>query len=76
MGRVARNTSQVRILLLFRNAIDYGEEIPADVDVMAVVEGYAAHINCSICGKARTWVPGEEAIQHLLEHARYKNERR
>ena len=37
-----------------------------EIDVMAVVEGYVADVRCSICRRVRTWVPGEEAMEHLL----------
>ena len=78
MGQVERNTSGIRMLLLYRQATtppsiplhpqdgEGGEE----VDVMAVVEGYAADIRCSLCGEIRTWVPGEEALEHLLKQMR------
>jgi hypothetical protein len=76
MGMVKRNGSGVRVLMLYREAIDpspyplpeagRGEE----VDVMAIVEGYAADVRCSICGNVRTWVPGEEAMRALIRRAK------
>ena len=42
----------------------------SEVEVMAVVEGYVADVRCSICGKVRTWVPGEAAMRRLLESAK------
>ncbi|MEW6650913.1 MAG: hypothetical protein AB1453_12085 [Chloroflexota bacterium] len=64
MGQVMRNGSGVRVLLLYRQALPDGE---GEVDVMAVVEGYAADVRCSLCGSVRTWVPGEEQLQALVE---------
>lgn len=64
MGQVARNGSGVRILLLYRQSLP---ESDGEVDVMAVVEGYVADVRCSMCGAVRTWVPGEEQLQALLE---------
>jgi hypothetical protein len=42
------------------------EEGIGDVDVMAVIEGYAVNIVCSKCGCIRSWVPGEEALRKML----------
>ncbi len=73
LGQVRRNGRGTRQLLLYREAVraplDGGEqgEERADVDVLAVVEGYVADVRCSVCGSARTWVPGEEALRELLK---------
>lgn len=64
MGQVVRNGSNVRQLLLFREAVGPDDEF----EVMALVEGYAADVRCSVCGAVRTWVPGQEAIDRLVEH--------
>lgn len=69
LGKVTRNGSGITQLLMFRQAVDTSEEEVVDVDVIAVVEGYAADVVCSVCGTARTWVPGEEAITRLLKDA-------
>ena len=78
LGFVRRNGSGVRQLLLLREAMEEGgegghvgppvqEAVEEDeVDVMAVVEGYVADVRCSICGRVRTWVPGEEALRRML----------
>ena len=73
LGQVRRNGRGTRQLLLYREAVrdpvngdeHWGER--ADVDVLAVVEGYVADVRCSVCGAARTWVPGEEALRELLK---------
>jgi hypothetical protein len=67
MGQVARNGRNVRQLLLYRRAVDMGAWKPEEVEVMAVIEGLVIDVSCSICGAARTWVPGEEAIRRLME---------
>ena len=71
MGLVQRNGRGIRQLWLYRLAVDLSDdptsEEMAEVDVMAVVEGLALDVRCSICGRVRTWVPGEEAIRRLLE---------
>jgi hypothetical protein len=67
LGMVARNGSGIRQLWLYREAIDEEGEEPAEVEVMAVVEGLCMDVRCSICGEVRTWAPGEEAIRKLLE---------
>lgn len=77
MGLVVRNGSGIRQLLLFREAVEMSfspfvtlsDEGIGDVDVIAVVEGYAADVRCSICGRVRTWVPGQEALERLLKAA-------
>ena len=66
LGKVTRNGSDVHQLLLFREAVDTDQKEFPDVEVIAVVEGYAADVICSVCGVARTWVPGREAIEKLL----------
>lgn len=60
LGQVRRNGSGIRMLLLYRQAVDVEGAEPEEVDVMAVVEGYVANVRCSICGAPRTWVPGQE----------------
>jgi hypothetical protein len=70
MGQVMRNGRGIRKLILYREAIDDKAEKPTAVDVMAVVEGYVAEIRCSVCDSMRTWVPGEEAMRHLLDQAK------
>ena len=69
MGFVTRNGSKVQRLLLLRNAIEDGDVLPdlpvgvevvqvRELEVMAVVEGYAADVRCSVCGSIRSWFPG------------------
>jgi hypothetical protein len=79
MGVVTRNGSGVRVMLMYRNSVNpslnpspsQGEgEGGNEVEVAAVIEGYAADVKCSVCGRMRTWVPGEEALMKLLEQAR------
>lgn len=69
LGKVTRNGSGISQLLLYREAVDTQREQVVDVDVIAVVEGYAADVRCSSCNAARTWVPGQEAIYRLLENS-------
>lgn len=48
-------------------AADGGQSsVISEVEVMAVVEGLVIDVVCSICGRPRTWAPGEEAIRRLL----------
>ena len=70
LGQVVRNGSGVRQLLLYRMAVDLQAEEPGEVDVMAIVEGHVMDVRCSVCGRVRTWVPGEEALRALLEAVR------
>lgn len=66
LGQVRRNGTGIRQLLLYREAVDYEAFESAEVDVMAIVEGYVTEVRCSVCGSVRTWVPGKEAILKLL----------
>lgn len=69
LGQVFRDGNGTRKLALYRNAVDpeaEGAEM-AEVEVMAVVDGFVADIKCSICGCVRTWVPGEESLRQLIE---------
>lgn len=66
LGQVRRNGAGIRQLLLYREAVDYEAFESAEVDVMAVVEGYVTEVTCSVCGSVRTWVPGKEAIDRLV----------
>ncbi len=68
MGQVRRNGSGIRQLLLYREAVDKDAQDILSPDVMAIVEGYAAEVTCSVCGCVRTWVPGQEAMDRLIEH--------
>ena len=70
MGQVMRNGRGIRKLILYRQAVDEEAAMPAAVDVIVVIEGYAAEIRCSICDSVRTWVPGEELMWHLLAQAK------
>lgn len=70
LGQVVRNGSGVRQLLLYRQAVDLEASELAEVDVMAVVVGQVMDVRCSICGQVRTWVPGEEQLQALIESVR------
>jgi hypothetical protein len=71
LGQVVRNGTGIRQLLLYREAIapspvsgETGEG--GEIDVIAVVEGYAADVRCSACGSVRTWIPGQEALDRLV----------
>jgi hypothetical protein len=72
MGMVKRAASGVRQLMLYRSAIDQAAEAAEadEVDVIAVVEGYVADVRCSLCGDIRSWFPGHEAMQRIIERQR------
>lgn len=52
-------------LYLFRAAVAYGHE--AEGEMIAVVEGNAPVLACSLCDGEAQWFMGDEAIRHLLE---------
>lgn len=64
MGMVGRSASGVGRLLLYRYAVQEGGE--EEVDVLTVIEGYAADVRCSVCGELRTWVPGSRAVRRAM----------
>lgn len=64
-GREGRSYHVSR-LMLFRQAVDLSVEA-GDVDVMAVVEGTTLDVRCSVCGEARTWWMGADAMERLVE---------
>lgn len=66
LGQVRRDGAGIRQLLLYREAVDYEAFVSAEVDVIAIVEGYVTEVRCSVCGSVRTWVPGKEAVVKLI----------
>lgn len=61
MGMAVRERVEgrhVHRLLLYRQAVAYEGEPPAEVDVIALVEGTALEIRCSVCGEVRAWYEG------------------
>lgn len=69
LGQVVRNSSGVRQLLLYRQAVDVAP-FPSEVDIIATVEGYVADVRCSVCGCIRTWFPGQESLDRLIRQIR------
>lgn len=59
LGRIRHNSSNSEFLELFRQAIDYGKDMPEDVDVIAVIAGPAKGVRCSICGQVIDWYQRE-----------------
>ena len=54
MGRMRKDGDQ-EVFELYRTAIDYGQEMPEAVDVIAVIIGRAVKIRCSLCGGLIQW---------------------
>ena len=67
VGQVRRSGRGIHQLLLYRQAVSFEDGSPADVDIIAVIEGTVMDIRCGICGEVRTWVPGQEAMGRLIE---------
>ncbi len=57
LGMTKRNGSGIRILLLYRHAVDMEDESPVEVEVMGRLQGMMLEIKCDVpgCGEARTW---------------------
>lgn len=55
-------------LLLYRHAVDLTQETPAEVDVMATVEGTTLDVRCDApgCDAVRSWYEGEAAMDALM----------
>jgi hypothetical protein len=60
----AGHCGHVSRLMLYRQAIPIDQAM--EVDVIAVVEGTALNVRCSICGEVRPWIIGEDAIERLI----------
>ncbi|HFC09052.1 MAG TPA: hypothetical protein ENJ54_04225 [Chloroflexi bacterium] len=60
------NGRWVTRLLLYREAVDTAAERPAEVDVVAAIEGTALDVRCSVCGAVRSWSVGQDALERLL----------
>lgn len=58
-------------LLLFREAVDMGAEVPAQIDVAGTVEGrtlFSLVWKCSVpgCGCIKEWFPEKELMEHFV----------
>ena len=73
--RSKRSRGWVTRLLLYREAVDNREDVPADVDVIAVLEGTVFDVRCSICGRTRTWYAGDVEMDALLDSVRESREK-
>jgi hypothetical protein len=52
-------------LMLYRQAISL--DMGVEVDVIAVVEGTALDVRCSICGEVRPWYIGQDELERLMD---------
>lgn len=60
LGQMRRNGSKQEIFELFRQAVDHGQDLPEEVDVIAVIVGPAPVVRCSICGEVIAWHQREQ----------------
>ena len=71
LGRMRKNGSGQEMLELFRMAIDYGEDMPEQVDVIGIFPvGY--QIRCSVpgCGLVVDW--HEAKVRRLAAHSAFE----
>jgi hypothetical protein len=62
LGMMRKNGSGVELLELYREAIDYGMDVPEQVDVIGVFPvGY--RIRCSVCGGIVDWHDGRMELE-------------
>ena len=56
-------------LMLYRRAVDPQAASPAEVDVIANVEGTTLDVRCDVegCGAVRSWFEGAAALERLLD---------
>ncbi len=66
LGMVVKDEAGVPQLLLLRNAILDEADFSPEVDVMGMVDGLS-EFKCSVCGRIRTWMPGPEALQRIVD---------
>jgi hypothetical protein len=58
----------VRVLALYRHAVDLNSPEPAAVDIIGEVSGQVT-VRCDApeCSEVRTWFVGEDVLQEFLE---------
>ena len=60
------NSRTVRALMLYERSV-YLNELPADIpELRGKVIGSMDTIRCTICGRTRDWIIGEDGMQALL----------
>lgn len=54
-------------LLIFRQAVDLGAEVPAEIEVCGMVDGKTLSMTwkCSTCGCVVEWHPEKGILEHL-----------
>lgn len=72
LGQIKNKGHGFAQLILFRHAIDMEAEIPAEQDVMGILEGRMMNIECDVpgCGRVREWIPGKAEIEQIINHER------
>jgi len=55
LGQMRENDNGKDELLLYREAVQLNDDVPADVDVLCVVRHSVTGVRCSVCGKLRSW---------------------
>ncbi len=70
LGMTKRNGRGIRVLLLYRHAVDMGAESPAEVEVMGRLQGMMLEIKCDVpgCGEARTWAEDAAARRRKVKN--------
>lgn len=66
LGVIRWNGAGVPTLLLYRQAVDQGEDIPEEVDVLGPLIGRMP-VRCSVCGDVRLWDISPAALRALQE---------
>jgi hypothetical protein len=72
MGEVRRvvvSKGPVRALMLYEQSLATVGAVPAGVPTLrGRVVGSMDAIRCTVCGRVKDWIIGEDAIAELLEH--------
>lgn len=67
LGIVSRDGNHVRTLEVFRQAQqDYHEDHDADVGIKVKGSTVSIDVTCSICGSIRSWEPGREYLEKII----------
>lgn len=62
-------------LMLFKEAINLGNGLPDEIEIVGYVEGLmltSMKWTCTCCGKVKTWHPGEEALLWMKMNGKRK----
>jgi len=73
LGMIQWNGRMVPQLVLYRQAVDHGADVPEEVDVLGPLMGRMP-VRCDVCDDVRLWDISEAALVALAEYSGFKVE--